>query len=103
MDDTTDVDDRVLQLGTELLERGGHPRRRFVGEDVESQSDAGELWAQPVVQVVAQPSAFLLARRDDALAGATEVLGEADVGDRRRRLPGEVGDELALPVRHGRL
>ena len=48
------------------------------------------------MQVAAQAAALLLARRDEALAGALQVGGEPDGVDRDPGLPGQVVEQARV-------
>ena len=97
VDQPADVGDRRAQLAAQLAgQRLG--RRRVAGDQAAQHAglhgQPGQLRAEPVVQVAAQPPPLLLAGGDQPLAGALQVGGEPRRRTPRRR-PGGRGRRAA--------
>ena len=91
-----DVGDRRPQLAAQLARQrlgGGRVLRDERAQDPGLHGQPGQLGAEAVVQVAAQPTALLLAGGDQPLAGALQVGGQPHGRDGDAGLPGEVGEQ----------
>ena len=81
VDQAPDVGDRVLHLGAQIDEQL-FGVLGIVGDgaagSVQTQDGGGQRRAEPVVQVATDPTAFLLAGRDQSLPRVLEVGGQTD-------------------------
>jgi hypothetical protein len=87
------------RLALELAEQGAGGRWIVLqpgGDQVQAEGDPGKRGADPVVQVPAQATAFLLARLDQPGPRRAQRIGECGCGDGGARRPGELGEQLEI-------
>ncbi|UUZ58255.1 hypothetical protein LP418_18660 [Nocardioides sp. B-3] len=101
VDDGAQVGDgpagRVLRPGEER-ERIAVALGELGAHRVEVEADTGQQRTEAVVQLAPQPTAFLLASLDDALAGGREVRGKCFGMHGGARLPGQLRQYGAVPL-----